>query len=455
MKNPIATLSAICVAAAVSAPLFAIDSQKIEEARQAAWSGLEAYNSAHKKIQSASSIIKNLFSMRDKAFRQSANLENRLRAQASSFDAISADAKVLSATFEKNKTFLESIKGDIKSASGAFKSEQKRFAIADEINANLSELSAKNPGKNYQDKRYADQLSSEYLAAKENFKNAQNELSRLCVDADIANPRISGISSMLALSDTFLKKAGEEIKKNSESLASLAPQTKLLETGSLESLKDLNAGINRLRGVKMQFLAQYMDLLSAMGSQGEIFKANPNMAYISISPLAEVAYESANLKNREIELREERASAPASSSGAYKSKTSASRGAAALADSQAAHDSVRAEILQIGKDLSDLTREINEATMLMRAVASEAESAIKGISGAESSAKSLLQNSISISTNAQLLNSDIAIFKSELGVSNAQFEVSISNFKSILDGFAADSAACLEKTGKIKSILSK
>ena len=116
--------------------------------------------------------------MRDKAFRQSANLENRLRAQASSFDAISADAKVLSATFEKNKTFLESIKGDIKSASGAFKSEQKRFAIADEINANLSELSAKNPGKNYQDKRYADQLSSEYLAAKENFKNAQTSQTR-------------------------------------------------------------------------------------------------------------------------------------------------------------------------------------------------------------------------------------------------------------------------------------
>ena len=254
MKNPIVKLTAICLAAAVSTPLFAIDFEKIEEARQSAWSGLEAYNSAYKKIQSASSIIKKLFSMRDNAFRQSVSLEKRLKAQSSSFSEITADAKVLSATFEKNKKFLDSVKDELKSASDAFKSEQKRFEFADEINAKLSELSSKNPGKNYQDKRYADLLSSEYLDAKENFKNAQNALSRLVVDADIANPRISGISSMLALSYTFLKKAKDEIGVNSENLAALEGQTKLLETNSLESLKDLNICINSLRDVKMQFL---------------------------------------------------------------------------------------------------------------------------------------------------------------------------------------------------------
>ncbi|MBR4597499.1 MAG: hypothetical protein IKO42_03760 [Opitutales bacterium] len=456
MKNPIVKLTAICLAAAVSTPLFAIDFEKIEEARQSAWSGLEAYNSAYKKIQSASSIIKNLFSMRDNAFRQSVSLEKRLKSQASALSEIKADAKVLLATFEKNKKFLDGVKGELKSASEAFKSEQKRFAYADEINAKLSDLSSKNPGKNYQDKRYADRLSAEYLDAKENFKNAQNELARLIVDADIANPRISGISSMLSLSYTFLKKAEDEVCVNAENLAALEGQTKLLEASSLENLKDLNICINKLRDVKMEFLSQYMDLLSAMGSQDKIFKANPNLKSISISPLSEMAGESADFKNREVVRLDERRYDPAQASASRKQKNGAlSAGGADALGEQVSQENVRVEFLQIGKNLSDLTREIKEATMLMRAVSSEAESAIRGITRAEGSAKAVLQNAISISTEAQLLNSDIAIFKSELGVTSAQFEVSISNFKAILANFTGDCETCLEKSNQIKNILSE
>ena len=450
MKIQIKRLAAFSAAALFSANLFALDARGIESARQAAWSGLEAYNAAYKKIQSASSIMRNLFSMRDNAFRQSASLEKRLKAQASSFNEIKADAKVLSATFEKNKKFLDSVKDELKSASEAFKSEQKRFAFADEINAKLSDLSTKSPGKNYQDKRYADRLSADYLNAKENFKNAQSDLSRLVVDADIANPRISGISSMLALSYTFLKKAGDEIQVNSENLAALEGEYKILETNSLESLQDLNVCINKLRDVKMQFLSQYMDLLSAMGSQDKIFKANPNIKDISISPLSEIAYGPAEI-----------ASAVKSTAARVKDAKETAIGSAAdvawarnaLMGQQDEQESVRVEFLQIGKNLSDLTREINEATMLMGAVISEAESAIRGITRAEASAKAVLQNAIAISTEAQLLNSDIAIFKSELGVTSAQFEVSISNFKAILANFVYDSEACLEKSNLIKAIL--
>ena len=453
MKIQIKRIAALSVAALFSANLFALDASGIESARQAAWSGLEAYNAAYKKIQSASSIIRNLFSMRDRAFGDSASLEKRLKAQTSSFNEIKADAKVLSATFEKNKKFLDSVKGELKSAADAFKSEQKRFAYADEINAKLSDLSSKNPGKNYQDKRYADRLSSEYLNAKENFKNAQNNLSRLIIDADIANPRISGISSMLALSYTFLKKASDEIQVNTETLAALEGEYKLLETNSLESLQDLNVCINKLRDVKMQFLSQYMDLLSAMGSQDKIFKANPNIKDISISPLSEIAYEPAEIASAFGKSKTTRVKDSYEVFGEGVPAGAMARSAAmAQQDEQ---DSVRVEFLQIGKNLSDLTREINEATMLMRAVISEAESAIRGITRAEGSAKAVLQNAIAISTEAQLLNSDIAIFKSGLGVTSAQFEVSISNFKSILANFVYDSEACLEKSNLIKAILAE
>ena len=52
---------ATMVAAVFPGFLFAQTSADIENARQAAWSGLDAYNAAYRKIESAGSIIGDLF----------------------------------------------------------------------------------------------------------------------------------------------------------------------------------------------------------------------------------------------------------------------------------------------------------------------------------------------------------------------------------------------------------
>ena len=93
--------------------------------------------------------------------------------------------------------------------------------------------------------------------------------------------------------------------------------------------------------------------------------------------------------------------------------------------------------------------------MLLNAVADEAESTIASIRDLEASAKAVLQKSISLSTNAQLLNSDVAIYKSELAVIAAQFEVSVSNIKTMLGNFISDCNLCSEKTSEIENLLSE
>lgn len=449
------TLSvATMVAAVFPGFLLAQTSADIENARQAAWSGLDAYNAAYRKIESAGSIIGDLFEKQASSWLKAKDLDRKLKRQNSQLAEIELSVKAISESFEKDKKFLENVNGDLKSASEIFALAQNRFEFADKINAKLNDLAAKNPGDRYQDRNYGNYLSNNYLSAKEEFKQAQNRITRLLVESDIANPRISGISSMMALSRSFLNRAEDEIKINSENLASLSSEYKALEVGAFENLKELNLSVEKLRSVKMNFLSEYMKLLSVMGSQDRIFKENPNMKNIYVEHIGKMAikpdynaFEAAPVGANPF------GSAPNSDEVARSASHDTLKKAKAFSSS-VKFDNVRVEFLEIGKNLSDLTREIEEATMLLNAVADEAESTIVSIRDLEASAKAVLQKSISLSTNAQLLNSDIAIYKSDLAVITAQFEVSIANIKTMLGNFVSDCNLCSEKTSEIENLLS-
>ncbi|MBO5782075.1 MAG: hypothetical protein J6R08_06420 [Opitutales bacterium] len=382
-------------------------------------------------------------------------MDKKLKRQNSQLAEIELSVKAISESFEKDKKFLENVNGDLKSAAEIFASAQKRFEFADKINAKLNDLAAKNPGDRYQDRNYGNYLSNNYLNAKEKFKLAQNRIARLLVESDIANPRIRGISSMMALSRSFLSRAEDEININSENLAALSSEYKALESGAFENLKELNLSVEKLRSVKMKFLSEYMKLLSIMGSQDMIFKENPNMKNIYVEHIGKmgvkpdcVAFEAApaNANPFGSASNSDEVARSASHDTLKKAKT---------LSSSVKFDNVRVEFLEIGKNLSDLTREIEESSMLLNAVADEAESTIASIRDLEASAKAVLQKSISLSTNAQLLNSDVAIYKSELAVIAAQFEVSVSNIKTMLGNFISDCNLCSEKTSEIENLLSE
>lgn len=454
MKKVKILSSAAMVAAFFPGFLLAQSPENIEKARQAAWSGLDAYNAAYQKIESAGSIIGDLFEKQASSWAKAQDLDKKLKRQNSQLAEIELSVKAISESFEKDKKFLENVNGDLKSAAEIFASAQKRFEFADKINAKLNDLAAKNPGDRYQDRNYGNYLSNNYLNAKEEFKLAQNRIARLLVESDIANPRIRGISSMMALSRSFLSRAEDEININSENLAALSSEYKALESGAFENLKELNLSVEKLRSVKMKFLSEYMKLLSIMGSQDMIFKENPNMKNIYVEHIGKmgvkpdyVAFEAAPAKIAAFKN--------ASDSVAARSEGYGSPKKAKTLSSSVKFDNVRVEFLEIGKNLSDLTREIEEASMLLNAVADEAESTIASIRDLEASAKAVLQKSISLSTNAQLLNSDVAIYKSELAVIAAQFEVSVSNIKTMLGNFASDCNLCSEKTSEIENLLSE
>ena len=454
MKKVKILSSAAMVAAFFPGFLLAQSPENIEKARQAAWSGLDAYNAAYQKIESAGSIIGDLFEKQASSWAKAQDLDKKLKRQNSQLAEIELSVKAISESFEKDKKFLENVNGDLKSAAEIFASAQKRFEFADKINAKLNDLAAKNPGDRYQDRNYGNYLSNNYLNAKEEFKLAQNRIARLLVESDIANPRIRGISSMMALSRSFLSRAEDEININSENLAALSSEYKALESGAFENLKELNLSVEKLRSVKMKFLSEYMKLLSIMGSQDMIFKENPNMKNIYVEHIGKmgvkpdyVAFEPAPAKIAAFKN--------ASDSVAARSEGYGSLKKAKTLSSSVKFDNVRVEFLEIGKNLSDLTREIEEASMLLNAVADEAESTIASIRDLEASAKAVLQKSISLSTNAQLLNSDVAIYKSELAVIAAQFEVSVSNIKTMLGNFVSDCNLCSEKTSEIENLLSE
>lgn len=450
-------LSAATMAAALLPSFMLAQSlEDIENARQAAWSGLDAYNAAYRKIESAGSIIGDLFEKQASSWSRALVLDKRLKSQNSQLEEVELSVKAISESFEKDKKFLENVNGDLKSAAEIFASAQKRFEFADKINAKLNDLAAKNPGDRYQDRNYGNYLSNNYLNSKENFKRAQNRITRLLVESDIANPRISGISGMLALSRSFLDRAGDEIKINSENLAALSSEYKVLEAGAFENLKELNLSVEKLRRVKMNFLSEYMKLLSIMGSRNMIFKENPNMKNIYVEHIGKMdvkpdlnSFESAAVKSRSM-----LDGAFDADSVKAKKESAAFANASKPLQSSVKFDNVRVEFLEIGKNLSDLTREIDEASMLLNAVADEAESTIASIRDLEASTKAVLQKSISLSTNAQLLNSDVAIYKSDLAVIAAQFEVSVSNIKAMLGNFVSDCNLCSEKTSEIESLLS-
>lgn len=454
MKKVKILSSAAMVAAFFPGFLLAQSPENIEKARQAAWSGLDAYNAAYQKIESAGSIIGDLFEKQASSWAKAQDLDKKLKRQNSQLAEIELSVKAISESFEKDKKFLENVNGDLKSAAEIFASAQKRFEFADKINAKLNDLAAKNPGDRYQDRNYGNYLSNNYLNAKEEFKLAQNRIARLLVESDIANPRIRGISSMMALSRSFLSRAEDEININSENLAALSSEYKALESGAFENLKELNLSVEKLRSVKMKFLSEYMKLLSIMGSQDMIFKENPNMKNIYVEHIGKmgvkpdcVAFEAAPAKIAAFKN--------ASDSVAARSEGYGSPKKAKTLSSSVKFDNVRVEFLEIGKNLSDLTREIEESSMLLNAVADEAESTIASIRDLEASAKAVLQKSISLSTNAQLLNSDVAIYKSELAVIAAQFEVSVSNIKTMLGNFISDCNLCSEKTSEIENLLSE
>ncbi|PWM30229.1 MAG: hypothetical protein DBX55_05050 [Verrucomicrobia bacterium] len=436
---------------------------EIESARSAAWAGLECYDNALVNANSAVDVISAMSLLSQSMQERCDNLDAQFARQSADLKNIEYSLRVLKEKFARDKGFMESAKSGLDAAARALPLGERRMALADKISERAGALVSKNPGANYQDRNYFASLSTSYSNAKAAFKRAQNSISRLSVDVNIADPRMAGIANMSAMAGDFLDKAQSASSKNGEELEALRGGAKKLSEQSVAGYAKLNALTKRLRESKIAFVGEYMKLIRFMENEmpaspkyaEHIFKPNPNIRLRLLRDAAEAALgERANVSGPIASSLSRSVKAKNADGNFYRPAAAAERRDSAIPQA-ASNKTARDEILKLGEELSALTAELTEAADLLESVAREAQNAIYSIQFIETSAQAILKDSIAAATSAQVLSSDIAILKSELEVASAQANASNAQFEKLSEAVGKFISFCDEESKKIGERLRK
>lgn len=463
------TLFAASIAAASLSVLGAEDSgviASVDAARGFSASAVKSYNNALTHVRGANTVL-------DADYERALGISERFRSLLSASDGIASDvsaefsnAKMIEERFTQTCDFLNSAKVNLEAASSSFPLGEKRVALGLKLNSQMGEIASKNPGDMYQDRNYFLGVSGAFMTAKNRLQSSQDSLSKALIDLSIANPRIEGIKSTVALARDFLSKAEASSGKNMDEINGLKSAAESLLENSISRYSELNALTAAMRVAKTKYVAAEISLtkfimndLAASEKYGShIFKPSPEYFIKAVQPVLQAP------SVQYLVAKKKKDAGDAAVFGAVPQKAfgnSSWEMAAGSVNSRAKPASasgtknVRSELLELGASLTNLSAEIMAASGMLESISEEARKAISEIESIEQLSQALLRRAIDLSTSSQMAGSDIEIFRNNLKVAKVQSDVASSEFKKLCESADNYLKACSADTESLVENLKK
>lgn len=446
------------------------------EARRLVKDASAEYNIAVAMIVNSDAILRDNVNRAANVSRDFAGYDSECDAIVKRLDSAKDRMRLLKENYKQGTAALAFARDNLTFANNAFPMGDKRYELADSLYRTGSEAAAKNPGKNYEDKRYFESVWSSYSSAKARFLSAQKDAAKLVLALSIANPRMEGIEATLKLAEDFLEKTAKSAAENKSVANEMREKVQGLYDDSMKAYEELTAQMRKLADVRSGFtkasfaLSAFImnDLPKNEKYYDTIFKADPS--FLNAVGTGGRSFESMSFFGK---------SSPASDASAVESELAVgssfgfdgmdsapapvqlkSRSAAAQANAArplssdlftipSKPENIREEIFNACMQINNLAAEILQANALLSDIVAEAGTSLRAVETSENEANALLRSVIGFFTEAQANSSELQIFKNSMGVTISQSAVSSNEFKKLCENADKAIKACSENTLKI------
>jgi uncharacterized protein Yka (UPF0111/DUF47 family) len=441
------------------------------------------YNKAVASILNSDAILRDNISRATNISRDFLSRQATYEAILKKLEYAKDKMRLLQENYKQGTVALGYAKDNLSFANEAFPVGDKRFEFADKLYKQGLEIVTKNPGKNYEDKRYFDGIWTSYVRAKAQFQAKQKEASKLVLTLSIANPRMEGIETTLKLAQDFLDKTSKSVDENKEITDEMREKVQNLYDESIKAYEDLTAQMQKLAEARSKFTkanfalsvfimnelpknekyyetifsadVQYLNALNGgmlypttwgdtQSSVGGSYTRNATM-----DQMATVggAYEMAMPPS--ISLAAELSAGASLKSRSTVGQSIGSRGLTSdVLNFPSKPENLREEVFNISLQLSNLAAEIAQANALLGDIVAESQASLSAVETSEADANTLLRSVMGFFTEAQSNYSELQIFKNSAAVTISQSKVSSNEFKKLCESADKDIKACSENTSK-------
>jgi len=430
-KKTILLASCLCAARL----LMADAADTLETAREAAFKGMDEYNSATECVNSDFAIIGGMRA----SF-------SSCRASAESIGRNSSELAVKADILrERIDVFEISFNGDLKSAHFIFTNvleTLKKFPLAQErikkVEAAIekgAELTAKNPGDKYQDKNYFEGCAMRFRYARDMLEASQNSLRRLGILVSTNVPKIDGARKTCDMAREYAVKTDETVAQNSDEMRKISVDIDSFSKVYAASAKKYAELFDASRAARSAVEWSFAEVSSFVLNEFSVSekyssyksRSRKTVYLESPDPLSEMYLSRGGIEMKESVLGVSAANFDEVSRGGYASKQK-SEGIVKV-ERQAKADDVRAEILDICREIDIATFQIQEACAVLSAVFQTAQKANARIDASVAESSEILRGAIDAFTQAQRIASDIRILSVSVETAKEQNKNSLAEFE--------------------------
>lgn len=441
MKKTLAfALSALAATAA-----FAQVPENAAEARKDAEAALKNYNDGAQTFLGAkivmdgraaqlNEISTGVFKLQT-SFAENENWLENYAKQSESFDL----------GFEANISALGAAQKNLNAFTKSFPLGEDRIQKARETISTVSDMVAKNPGNNNEDRYYFNAVRSNFESAVSFFQSLQNQADKLSVMAAVISPRIEGIRDTRKMTAQYMEKIGELHSANKSGISALAESSSEFSKNYAQTYAQMKEKSVAIHGCR----ANVISALEAV-TVFEMNKVSPDVVFKRTSPLeiVSIAMPAPLAKPEPVPFYKSVKEALAEDSAWQKPQIYSAAGGTrsrVIEENSSGAPTAREEILSSTYYIENITAQINEASKLLGWVVNDMNLAISLISQNENESQSTLRNVINMLGSSQSLASEIQILKVKCDIVSAQEKISAAELEKLFKS----SEALIEKAGEL------
>lgn len=453
---------AICVL--ICAEIVAQDKvlYSVDLARNSLSNAYTNFNKSFASMNSANAIQENATNETYNQFHIFSIHKNKVQNLTPYMDTQKLEIEKFISNFEEVCKRLESAKINLDALKKILPVGKKRIELAKEIINKTRDIVTKNPGENYQDKKYFDAVNNTFIRAKNQMDETQKDIEKIALEIAVCKPRVDGIKIAIKSLLDFSGKSQTSALDCAKLMSNIKPQMEALIKGVQESGRNINQKYDNLNKIHENMVAIELDLnklilndlpenkkyynvvfkplsLSIIIPQGNpVINSTMSKREYGKSMLANLNESSAQefstdsqsvSSNMNFTMPKERITSKGNLLGA---SISSATGQHLMGDTLSAKDDVRKEVLGLCSDLYNLSVELSTADSNMQNIVSEAYRAIDDVRICENNAQILLRNAMQKYFDIQSIFSELSMFSNSIEILKSRKLISDKELENLM-----------------------
>ena len=442
IKNMKKTL-AFALSALAATAAFAQVPENVAAARKDAEAALKSYNDGAQTFLGAKTVMDGRAAQINEISTGVFSLQTSFAENENWLENYAKQAEAFDLGFEANISALDAAQKNLNAFTKSFPLGEDRIQKARETISAVSDMVAKNPGSNNEDRYYFNAVRSNFESAVSFFQSLQNQADKLSVMAAVISPRIEGIRDTRKMTAQYMEKIGELHSANKSGISALAESSAGFSKNYAQTyaqMKEKSVAIHVCRAKVISALEAVTVFEMNKVSSDIVFKRTSPLEIVSIAMPAPLA------KPEPVPPMAFKGNAKAASWNkpqVYTADADARAGTLGARENTA--PTAREEILSSVYYIENITAQINEASKLLGWVVNDMNLAISLISQNENESQSTLRNVINMLGSSQSLASEIQILKVKCDIVSAQEKISATELEKLFKS----SEALIEKAGEL------